>query len=116
MPLLTDLNPVHIITNQGWDDDTTELEQWLRSFYWSITTITTVGYGDISAGTNAEMVRFCHFFDHFVTFSITFSIISSLFPSLFRSFCHFFHHFLFAGLHDFRDDPGNTFQRLVNFA
>ena len=29
---------------------------WLRSYYWAITTLTTVGFGDISATTESEMV------------------------------------------------------------
>jgi hypothetical protein len=30
--------------------------RWLRSFYWGITTLTTVGFGDISASTEGEML------------------------------------------------------------
>jgi|TARA_B110000285_G_C15065596_1_gene584929 hypothetical protein len=33
-------------------------DQYLTSFYFTITTITTVGYGDISGGTNVEKI-FC---------------------------------------------------------
>lgn len=44
------------IDKQGWDDDTSETTKWLRSVYWSMTTLTTVGYGDISASTNQEMI------------------------------------------------------------
>jgi CRP-like cAMP-binding protein len=29
--------------------------KWTRAFYWAITTLTTVGFGDISANTRAEM-------------------------------------------------------------
>ena len=44
------------ISQQEWDDDIPTTTKWLRSFYWSITTITTVGYGDISAATTKEMI------------------------------------------------------------
>lgn len=30
--------------------------QYLTSIYWTVTTVVTVGYGDISAGTNKEMI------------------------------------------------------------
>jgi hypothetical protein len=32
-------------------------DQYLTSLYWGMTTMTTVGYGDISASTSAEKVR-----------------------------------------------------------
>lgn len=33
-------------------------DQYLTSIYWTVTTITTVGYGDVSISTNLERV-FC---------------------------------------------------------
>jgi len=36
------------------DETLNEYDYYTLSFYWTITTITTVGYGDISATTTAE--------------------------------------------------------------
>lgn len=41
-------------------EDYTAFDYYTLSFYWTITTITTVGYGDISATTTAER-WFCAF-------------------------------------------------------
>jgi hypothetical protein len=37
--------------------DATNFEIYVISFYWKLTTVTTVGYGDINAGTTIERVH-----------------------------------------------------------
>jgi CRP-like cAMP-binding protein len=44
------------VSKQEWDDDIPNTTRWLTSLYWALTTISTVGYGDITAGTNVEMI------------------------------------------------------------
>eukprot|EP01046_Picozoa_sp_COSAG06_P076682 COSAG06_NODE_24588_length_658_cov_0.930233_1_plen_208_part_01 len=44
------------VSTKEWDDDIPNTTRWLTSLYWALTTISTVGYGDIAAGTNAEML------------------------------------------------------------
>ena len=44
------------VSKQGWGPGVSYRTRWLRAFYWGITTLTTVGYGDITASTNGEMV------------------------------------------------------------
>merc|ERR1711871_1712009 len=44
------------IHQRGLDTSTTQSEKYLTSFYWAITVLTTVGFGDISAVSNSEMV------------------------------------------------------------
>jgi hypothetical protein len=48
-------------------------EQYLTSFYFTVTTITTVGYGDISASTNGEKY-FCILI--MITGVVSFSVLS----------------------------------------
>ena len=43
---------------EGDINELTPAEKYLTSVYWTITTITTVGYGDVSISTNVEKM-FC---------------------------------------------------------
>eukprot|EP00736_Rhodelphis_marinus_P002429 Rmarinus@m.23699 len=44
------------VIRQGWDHDVGDFTRYITSFYWAITTMTTVGYGDITAETHNEMM------------------------------------------------------------
>ena len=50
-----DLSPDCWVTRLGYIDST-HYELYVVSFYWTLTTVTTVGYGDINAGTTIERV------------------------------------------------------------
>ena len=52
---LQDLNPDCWVTRLGYID-ATHSEIYIVSFYWTLTTVTTVGYGDINAGTTIERI------------------------------------------------------------
>lgn len=52
---LQDLSPDSWVVRLGYVDSS-NFELYINSFYWTLTTITTVGYGDIHAGTNIERV------------------------------------------------------------
>lgn len=58
-------------------------EQYLTSFYFTITTITTVGYGDISGGTIAEKIGAIVLM---LLGVISFSVASASLSSIFASF------------------------------
>ncbi len=56
---------------------------YLTSLYWAITTLCTVGYGDISAGTNFEkFLAICWMMFGLFFFSLTISSISSMMSSI----------------------------------
>ena len=50
---LQDFEPDCWVTRLGYID-ATPVEIYIISFYWTLTTVTTVGYGDINAGTTLE--------------------------------------------------------------
>lgn len=57
-------------------------EQYLTAFYFTITTITTVGYGDISGGTPSEKIGACLLMLlGVIAFSISSASLSSIFSS-----------------------------------
>lgn len=41
---------------EGGVDEMTKADQYLTSFYWTVQTITTVGYGDTSINTKTEKI------------------------------------------------------------
>lgn len=52
---MQDLNPDCWVTRLGYID-ASNIEIYIVSFYWTLTTVTTVGYGDINAGTTIERI------------------------------------------------------------
>ena len=50
-----DFSPNCWVTRLGYIDESPD-NLYILSFYWTLTTVTTVGYGDISAGTTPERV------------------------------------------------------------
>jgi hypothetical protein len=74
--------PDNWVTKKGYLDDSTET-LYLAAFYWALMTLTTVGFGDISAGTALEMI-FAMIWMTFgmVFFSLTIGGLSSMLSSL----------------------------------
>lgn len=60
-----------------------DTEQYLTSFYFTITTITTVGYGDISGGTATEKIGAIFLM---LLGVISFSVASASLSSIFASY------------------------------
>ena len=55
MAKLQDLDPDCWVTRLGYSD-ASNAEIYIVSFYWTLTTVTTVGYGDVNAGTTIERI------------------------------------------------------------
>jgi hyperpolarization activated cyclic nucleotide-gated potassium channel 2 len=55
MAKLQDMNPDCWVTRMGFIDFE-PFDVYIVAYYWTLTTVTTVGYGDVSAGTTIERV------------------------------------------------------------
>lgn len=79
---LESFQPDTWVTREGYvDSDSGTL--YLTSLYWAITTLCTVGYGDISARTNLEkFLAICWMLFGLFFFSLTISNISSMMSSI----------------------------------
>lgn len=79
---LENFQPETWVTRENYiDSDTATI--YLTSLYWAITTLCTVGYGDIAARTNLEkFLAMCWMLFGLFFFSLTISSISSMMSSI----------------------------------
>ncbi len=88
MPLLVHLNACGWIAlgsgTAGPDPD--KLNEYIKAFYWAMTTLTTVGYGDISARTPLQMLYAA--FTQLVGVGVFGFILSNVASLLSRSMLH----------------------------